>query len=78
MDSRAANIRGRLQREDQRGTSGRDAGKRGMRQEMDRGLLRFHDDRTEGACRFEEPLVRRENLRSGVREVRVNPHCDAF
>lgn len=45
---------------------------------MDRGFLRFLDNWTEGACRFEEALVRRENLRSGLGEVRVDTHCDAF
>jgi hypothetical protein len=45
---------------------------------MDRGFLRFLDYGTEDARRFEEALVRRENLRSGLREVRVDLHGDAI
>jgi hypothetical protein len=45
---------------------------------MDRGLLRLLHDWTEVPRRFEEALVRRENLRSGLREVRVDLHGDAI
>jgi hypothetical protein len=45
---------------------------------MDRGFLRLLDYWTEGACRFEEAVVRCENLRSGLREVLVDPHCDGI
>ena len=49
-----------------------------MRQEMDRGFLRLLDYWTEDPRRFEEALVRRENLRTGLREVRIDLHCDAI
>jgi hypothetical protein len=45
---------------------------------MDRGFLRLLDYWTEDPRRFEEALVRRENLRSGLREVRIDLHFDAI
>jgi hypothetical protein len=45
---------------------------------MDRRFLRLLDDWTKEPRRFEEALVRRENLRSGLREVRVDLHGDAI
>jgi hypothetical protein len=45
---------------------------------MDRSFLRLLDYWTEASRRFEEAQIRRENLRSGLREVRVDLHCDAI
>ena len=77
LDSGAADVRGRLQGEDQRGTPRRNAGERRPANKVYRRLLWFLHNRTKRARRLEEPAVRGQNYAIALFEVRLDVHDGA-